>query len=68
MSLDQHDRALAGLWCHQVLEQLSRYLDDELAAEDRARFERHVRECDVCSRFGGEFAAEPVGNPKKRVA
>lgn len=57
MSFDQHDRSLSGLWCHQVLEQLSRYLDHELAAGDRALFERHVLECDVCSRFGGEFAA-----------
>ena len=50
------DRMVAGLWCHDVLATLSDYLDDELAAPDRARVEDHLRGCDACARFGGELA------------
>jgi anti-sigma factor (TIGR02949 family) len=53
----ENEKVIAGLSCSQVLERLSDYLDGELAAEDRARLEEHLRGCDGCARFGGEFRA-----------
>ncbi len=49
------ERQIAGLWCGEVLEDLSAYLDGELAEERRGQLEAHVRECPLCARFGGEF-------------
>ena len=46
-----------GLSCEQVKERLSEYLDGELPAADRAAVEEHLRGCDACARFGGEFRA-----------
>jgi anti-sigma factor RsiW len=34
--------------CQDFLERLSRYLDDELPAPDRATIERHLRDCPCC--------------------
>lgn len=51
------ERVVAGLTCGQVLDGLSEYLDDELAPEARARLEAHLRGCEGCARFGGEFGA-----------
>jgi anti-sigma factor RsiW len=48
---------VGGLWCGQVLDRLSDYLDGDLEAEVRARLEEHLRGCDGCARFGGEFRA-----------
>lgn len=53
----QGDRKVGGLWCHEVLSMLSDYLDDELEATDRDQMEEHLRGCDTCERFGGEFAS-----------
>jgi len=50
------DRMVAGLRCQEVLERLSEYLDGELSAPEVARVEAHVRGCDWCERFGGQFA------------
>jgi predicted anti-sigma-YlaC factor YlaD len=50
------DRLVGGLWCHQVLARLSEYMDGELASSDRERIDAHLRVCDVCERFGGDFA------------
>ncbi|MGB5163302.1 MAG: zf-HC2 domain-containing protein [Thermoanaerobaculia bacterium] len=55
------DRLVGGLWCHEVLAVLSDYLDGELAATERDQVEAHVKECDVCERFGGEFASVVKG-------
>lgn len=49
------DRLVGGLWCHEVLAVLSDYVDGELAKPGRDRVEAHLRACDVCERFGGEF-------------
>jgi anti-sigma factor (TIGR02949 family) len=64
---------VAGVSCGEVLDRLSAYLDGELSPEDRERIEGHLRGCDGCARFGGEFRAtvqalrtellRPVGLP-----
>ena len=51
------DRQVAGLWCHDVLEKLSDYMDSDLPVAERERVEAHLRGCDACARFGGDFAA-----------
>lgn len=51
----REEKVVGGLSCSQVLERLSDYVDGELAADDRARVETHLRGCDACARFGGEF-------------
>jgi anti-sigma factor (TIGR02949 family) len=48
---------VAGVSCGEVLDRLSAYLDGELSADDRERIESHLRGCDGCARFGGEFRA-----------
>jgi len=35
---------------------LSGYVDRELEKRSRNQIEAHLTECDVCERFGGEFA------------
>ncbi len=52
-----HDREVAGIRCTAVMAELSDYLDRELSGARRAQIEAHVRGCDWCERFGGEFAA-----------
>ncbi len=54
------ERSAAGLWCSEVLDRLSDYLDDELTAGERGQVEAHLAACDLCERFGGEMA-ELVG-------
>jgi anti-sigma factor RsiW len=49
------DRLVGGLWCHEVLAVLSDYVDGELSVTVRDQVEAHVKGCDVCERFGGEF-------------
>jgi anti-sigma factor RsiW len=51
----EHEKIVAGLSCGQVLDRLSDYLDGDLAAPEAARLEEHLRGCDGCARFGGEF-------------
>ena len=51
------ERNVAGLRCSQVLERLSEYVDGELTAAEAERVEAHVRGCDWCERFGGDFSA-----------
>ena len=51
----EHD--VAGVSCSQVLARLSEYLDGELERGDREQMEAHLRGCDWCERFGGDFAA-----------
>ncbi len=52
----QGDRRVGGLWCHEVLERLSDYVDGELSEPERQQIDDHLRECDTCERFGGRFA------------
>lgn len=48
-------RNVAGLLCSDVLARLSDYLDGDLPDNDRIRIEGHLRGCDWCEKFGGEF-------------
>ena len=56
MKIDR-EKIVAGVSCGEVLDQLSAYLDGELSAEQRARIEDHLRGCEGCTQFGGEFRA-----------
>lgn len=51
------EKIVGGLSCGQVLERLSDYLDGDLVQDARAAVEEHLRGCDGCARFGGEFRA-----------
>ena len=51
----QGERVVAGLSCSEVLAVLSDYLDGDLTAERRDQVEAHLRGCEACARFGGEF-------------
>lgn len=51
-----HDRDVAGIRCSEVLARLSDFLDDDLQSQVRAQIEDHLRGCDWCEKFGGEFA------------
>ena len=51
------ERVVAGLSCREVLADLSEYLDNQLAPEQRAQIDAHLRGCANCERFGGQFSA-----------
>lgn len=52
------ERLVGGVRCGEVLADLSDYLDGTLSAARRGELESHLRGCDVCERFGGEFGAD----------
>ncbi len=49
------EKVIGGLSCSDVLALLSDYLDGDLEAGARQRVEEHLRGCDGCARFGGQF-------------
>ena len=51
------NRNVGGLFCFEVLAQLSAFVDGELDAAARGQIEVHLAGCDACTRFGGEFGA-----------
>lgn len=51
------EKTIAGLTCSDVLEALPDYLSGDLAADRKADVETHLRGCDWCERFGGDYAA-----------
>jgi anti-sigma factor (TIGR02949 family) len=51
------EKVVAGISCGEVLDRLSAYIDGELSVDECARIEAHLRGCEVCERFGGEFQA-----------
>jgi anti-sigma factor RsiW len=53
----ENEKVIAGLSCSDVLARLSDYVDGDLSAEERGRVEEHLRGCEGCARFGGDFAA-----------
>lgn len=55
--LPAENRSIGGLYCTEVLERLSAYLDGELTAEEVDLIRAHVTGCVTCERFGGRFAA-----------
>lgn len=62
------DRLVAGIRCREVLAHLSDYVDQVLPADQVRIIGAHLRECDWCERFGGEFssvvaALRRVSNP-----
>lgn len=50
------DRIVAGLRCREVLADLSDFLDEELPVGRTEQIRAHLRGCDWCERFGGEYA------------
>jgi anti-sigma factor RsiW len=40
-----------GLSCQELIELVTDYIEDALAPEERARFERHVNSCSDCSAY-----------------
>lgn len=42
--------------CREVLAVLSDFVDGDLGAQTKERVMAHVGGCDVCERFGNEFA------------
>jgi anti-sigma factor RsiW len=57
MTRPREEKVIAGLSCGDVLALLSDYLDGELAEAPRRQVEDHLRGCEGCARFGGEFTA-----------
>lgn len=51
------DRRVAGLRCRDVLDLLGDYVDDELDDATVDRIHAHLRGCDHCEKFGGEYGA-----------
>ncbi len=49
-------RLVGTLWCGEVLELLSDYVDGSLDATKRREIERHLLGCSACEQFGREFA------------
>lgn len=59
-----HDRHLGGLWCHQLLEGLSDYLDGSLPPEVQPKVQAHLEQCPHCAQFGAQFA-EMLGQARR---
>jgi anti-sigma factor RsiW len=57
MTEPREEKVIAGLSCSDVLALLSDYLDGDLPPEARQQVEAHLRGCEGCARFGGEFKA-----------
>ncbi len=55
------DREIAGIRCREILAELSDYVDGFLPEERVAQIHEHLRDCDWCERFGGEFATVIAG-------
>ena len=50
------NRLVAGLYCLDVLDKLSAFVDGELEGAELAQVRAHVAACSTCERFGGRFA------------
>ena len=61
-----HERTVAGISCSGVLVQLSAYLDGELEAAAKEQIDAHLRGCDTCERFGGQFG-DAIGTLRRSL-
>lgn len=52
-----HDREVAGIRCMQVLEALPDFLEQQLPRSRIRQIQDHLRGCDWCESFGGEYAS-----------
>lgn len=50
------ERTVAGITCGEVLADLSEFLDGELDGARAGQLKAHVEGCDLCERFGADFA------------
>jgi anti-sigma factor RsiW len=41
--------------CRELVEVITDYLENRLSADDRARFEAHLAECDACRTYLDQF-------------
>lgn len=53
--MSELDRVVGGLRCRDVLELLADYVDGDLDPSMSARVDEHLRGCDACEKFGGEY-------------
>jgi anti-sigma factor RsiW len=60
------EREVGGLRCSEVLAVLSEFVDGELGQSASERVLAHLRGCDTCERFGGEFSGL-VKNLRERL-
>lgn len=49
------ERFVGGIACSAVLNLLSDYIEERLEAAHRQTIEAHLRQCDVCERFGSQY-------------
>lgn len=55
--MSELDRMMGGLRCRDVLGVLGDYVDGELPERVAGKVEAHLRGCDRCEKFGGEYAS-----------
>jgi hypothetical protein len=44
-------RRTGEMTCQELVELVTDYFEDALSRRDRARFERHIGECEYCNRY-----------------
>ncbi len=62
------ERFIAGIGCFEVLEHLSDYVDGEAPHEVVTKIEGHLKVCNTCEKFGGEFSGVVSSLRKSLVA
>ncbi len=51
------DRVVGGLRCRDVLDLLADFVDGDLDPTTLEKVRAHLRGCDRCEKFGGDYAA-----------
>jgi anti-sigma factor RsiW len=49
------DDALPEMPCRDLVELVTDYLEDRLSARDKARFEEHLAQCELCRTYLDQF-------------